>query len=237
MIQMSRVCKAYARSGGAVVYALREISLQVRDREFVAIRGASGSGKSTLLNILGCLDVPTSGTYLLGDEDVTHHSDRELSRVRAERIGFIFQSFNLLPGTTARENVELPMVYARGRVNRKKALELLERVGLKDRADHFAGELSGGQQQRVAIARALVNDPPLILADEPTGNLDSASSGEVMEILTELHREGRTIVLVTHDDAIAANAEREATLQDGVIRADVRLPRLSVTRTSGELVS
>jgi putative ABC transport system ATP-binding protein len=234
---MAKVCKVYARGGGATVHALRDVSLRVEEQEFVAVRGASGSGKSTLLNILGCLDVPTSGAYLLGNEDVSHHSDRELSRVRAERIGFIFQSFNLLPGTTARENVELPMVYAKGCVSRKKALDLLERVGLKDRAIHFAGELSGGQQQRVAIARALVNDPPLILADEPTGNLDSASSGEVMEILTQLHREGRTIVLVTHDDAVAGYAEREVTLQDGMIRWDVCRPQVGISVAKGESAS
>jgi putative ABC transport system ATP-binding protein len=225
MIEMSKVSKTYARAGNSAVHALREISLSIADRDFVAIRGASGSGKSTLLNIIGCLDVPTSGSYLLANEDVSHHSDRALSRARAEKIGFIFQSFNLLPATTARENVELPMIYARGRVNRRKALELLERVGLQDRANHFAGELSGGQQQRVAIARALINDPPLILADEPTGNLDSAASLEVMEILTKLHKEARTIVLVTHDDKIARYSEREVCLHDGTILSDNRLQR------------
>jgi ABC-type lipoprotein export system ATPase subunit len=224
MIEMCRVCKSYQRGGGATVYGLRDISLGIADREFVAIRGASGSGKSTLLNILGCLDVSDSGSYLLAGEDVSRYSDRKLSRVRAERIGFIFQSFNLLPGTTSRENVELPMIYAKGRVNRNKALALLERVGLADRADHFANELSGGQQQRVAIARSLVNDPPIILADEPTGNLDSSASGEVMEILTQLHKEGRTIVLVTHDDAVASYAGREITLHDGATRSDVCIP-------------
>jgi ABC-type lipoprotein export system ATPase subunit len=223
MIQMSRVCKSYKRGGDAIVHALRDISLAIADREFVSIRGASGSGKSTLLNILGCLDIPESGSYLLAGEDVSSYSDRELSRVRAERIGFIFQSFNLLPGTTARENVELPMIYAKGRVSRQKALALLERVGLADRTNHFANELSGGQQQRVAIARSLVNDPPLILADEPTGNLDSAASGEVMDILTQLHREGRTIVLVTHDNTVAGYAGREITLHDGVTQSDVRV--------------
>jgi ABC-type lipoprotein export system ATPase subunit len=222
MIRMSKISKTYVRGGGFLVHALREISLEVANQEFIAIRGASGSGKSTLLNILGCLDVANSGTYLLANEDVSHHRDRELSRVRAERIGFIFQSFNLLPGTTARENVELPMIYAQGRVNRRKALELLDRVGLAERASHFANELSGGQQQRVAIARALVNDPPLILADEPTGNLDSTSSREVMEILAQLHKEGRTIVLVTHDDTIAGYAQRELTLRDGTTRSDVQ---------------
>ena len=224
MIDISNVCKSYSRGENSSVHALRDVSFQVEASEFLAIRGPSGSGKSTLLNILGCLDVPTSGTYRLGGEDVSRYSDRELSRVRARRIGFIFQSFNLLPGTTARENVELPMIYGAGRVDRKKALALLERVGLKDRAGHFGNELSGGQQQRVAIARALVNDPPLILADEPTGNLDTTASKEVMGILQELQREGRTIILVTHDDAVAAYAAREIALRDGAICADLRRP-------------
>ncbi len=222
MIELSQVCKSYLRGENSSVHALRDISFQVEASEFLAIRGPSGSGKSTLLNILGCLDVPTSGTYRLGGEDVSRYSDRELSRVRARRIGFIFQSFNLLPGTTARENVELPMIYGAGRVDRKKALALLDRVGLNDRASHFGNELSGGQQQRVAIARALVNDPPLILADEPTGNLDTAASEEIMCILQELQREGRTIILVTHDDAVASYAAREIVLRDGAISADLR---------------
>ena len=224
MIELSNVCKSYSRGENSSVHALRDVSFQVEASEFLAIRGPSGSGKSTLLNILGCLDVPTSGTYRLGGEDVSRYTDRELSRVRARRIGFIFQSFNLLPGTTARENVELPMIYGAGRVDRKKALALLERVGLQDRAGHFGNELSGGQQQRVAIARALVNDPPLILADEPTGNLDTTASKEIMSILQELQREGRTIILVTHDDAVAAYAAREIALRDGAICADLRRP-------------
>jgi putative ABC transport system ATP-binding protein len=222
VIHLSQVCKTYSRGENSSVHALRDISFEVEASEFLAIRGPSGSGKSTLLNILGCLDVPTSGTYRLAGEDVSRCTDRELSRVRARRIGFIFQSFNLLPGTTARENVELPMIYGAGRVDRKKALALLGRVGLLDRASHFASELSGGQQQRVAIARALVNDPTLILADEPTGNLDTTASKEVMNILQELQREGRTIILVTHDDAIASFAEREIVLRDGAISADLR---------------
>jgi putative ABC transport system ATP-binding protein len=221
LIQLSGVCKNYLRGEHSSIHALRDISFQVACSEFLAVRGPSGSGKSTLLNILGCLDVPSSGTYRLVGEDVSHYSDRELSRVRARRIGFIFQSFNLLPGTTARENVELPMIYGAGRVDRKKALALLEQVGLQDRAAHFASELSGGQQQRVAIARALVNDPPLILADEPTGNLDTAASQEVMMILQQLHREGRTIILVTHDDAVASYASREIILRDGIISSDL----------------
>jgi putative ABC transport system ATP-binding protein len=189
----------------------------VETHEFLAIRGPSGSGKSTLLNILGCLDVPTSGTYCLLGEDVSQYSDRELSRIRANRIGFIFQSFNLLPGTTALENIELPMIYAKGKLDRKKASGLLERVGLLDRANHFGKELSGGQQQRVAVARALVNDPLLILADEPTGNLDTAASQDIMNLLRELNQEGGTIILVTHDDSIAAYAKRQIFLRDGTI--------------------
>jgi putative ABC transport system ATP-binding protein len=222
VIELSHVCKSYLRGETSSIYALRDISFHVEASEFLAIRGPSGSGKSTLLNILGCLDVSTSGTYRLAGEDVSRYSDRELSRVRARRIGFIFQSFNLLPGTTARENVELPMIYGAGRVDRKKALALLDRVGLNDRGSHFGNELSGGQQQRVAIARALVNDPPLILADEPTGNLDTAASEEIMCILQELQREGRTIILVTHDDAVASYAAREIVLRDGAISADLR---------------
>jgi putative ABC transport system ATP-binding protein len=222
VIHLSQVCKSYSRGEHSAIHALRDISFEVETSEFLAVRGPSGSGKSTLLNILGCLDVPTSGTYRLAGEDVSRSTDRELSRVRARRIGFIFQSFNLLPGTTARENVELPMIYGAGRVDRKKALALLDRVGLLDRASHFGNELSGGQQQRVAIARALVNDPPLILADEPTGNLDTTASKEVMNILQELQREGRTIILVTHDDVIASFAGREIVLRDGAISADLR---------------
>jgi putative ABC transport system ATP-binding protein len=222
VIQVTQVGKSYARSESCPVHALRDISFHVEAAEFLAIRGPSGSGKSTLLNILGCLDVPTSGSYRLAGEDVSRCTDRELSRVRARRIGFIFQSFNLLPGTTALENVELPMIYGPGRVDRTKALALLERVGLRDRASHFGNELSGGQQQRVAIARALVNDPPLILADEPTGNLDTTASQEVMNILQELQQEGRTIIMVTHDDVVASFAVREIVLRDGAISADLR---------------
>jgi putative ABC transport system ATP-binding protein len=224
VIDISNVCKTYPRGNNSSVRALQDISIHVEPSEFLAIRGPSGSGKSTLLNILGCLDVPTSGIYRLAGEDISRCSDRELSRVRARRIGFIFQSFNLLPGTTARENVELPMIYGQGRVDRKKALALLERVGLLDRASHFANELSGGQQQRVAIARALVNDPPLILADEPTGNIDTIACQEIMTILQELQREGRTIVLVTHDETVASYAARDVVLRDGVIVADLHRP-------------
>ena len=186
----------------------------------MAVRGASGSGKSTLLNILGCLDQPSSGHYRLDGEDVAKYADKQLSRIRNAKIGFIFQSFNLLPRTTALENVEIPMVYRDGHVDRGRALAVLARVGLATRAHHFATELSGGEQQRVAIARALINTPALILGDEPTGNLDQNAGREVMHLLEDLHREGRTILLVTHDDAIACYASREIVLCDGKVLSD-----------------
>ena len=220
MIEATNVTKTHHREDGTPVTALKQASLEVRVGEFVVIRGPSGSGKSSLLNILGCLDRPTSGVYKLDGEDVSSYSDRKLSRVRAHKIGFVFQSFNLLPRTTALENVEMPMIYAGRGIDRKRALSALERVGLKDRAKHYATELSGGEQQRVAIARALINNPPLILADEPTGNLDSTAAADVMRILQDLNREGRTILLVTHDDSIARYAQREVALKDGSICSD-----------------
>jgi putative ABC transport system ATP-binding protein len=185
--------------------------------EFVVIRGASGSGKSTLLNLLGCLDSPTAGVYRLDGEDVSGHTDTELSHLRSRKIGFVFQSFNLLPRTTAIENVELPMIYGERAVDRARAARALERVGLAHRQRHYASELSGGEQQRVAIARALINDPPLIFADEPTGNLDEAAGHSIMELLADLHDEGRTIVMVTHDPSVAAFAERTLSIRDGVV--------------------
>lgn len=217
MIQIENITKTYARSGGGTVEALKSVTFDISEGEFVAVRGASGSGKSTLLNILGCLDRPSSGSYRLNSEDVARYSDKQLSRVRNAKIGFIFQAFNLLPRTTALENVEIPMVYADGRVDRQRAVAALERVGLASRARHYASELSGGEQQRVAIARALINSPVLVLADEPTGNLDFKAGQEVMALLQELHYDGRTILLVTHDDAVAAYASRELRLQDGTI--------------------
>jgi putative ABC transport system ATP-binding protein len=220
VIELRHVSKAYQRGDGTVVTALCDVSFIIRDGEFVTIRGASGSGKSSILNILGCLDTPTAGAYLLGSDDVSHYSDRQRSRVRNARIGFVFQSFNLLPRTTAVENVEIPMVYSAGPVDRRKALAALQRVGLEDRASHFATELSGAEQQRVAIARALINDPPLLLADEPTGNLDSAAGNSIMTLLTALHRAGRTIVLVTHDEHVASFADRELFLRDGALASD-----------------
>ena len=224
MIEVEHIEKTYQRGGGTPVTALSDVSFTIAQGEFVTVRGASGSGKSSLLNILGCLDTPTSGTYLLSGEDVSNYSDKERSHLRCRRIGFVFQSFNLLPRTTAVENIEVPALYSGEALDRDKALSLLQRVGLADRSDHFISELSGGEQQRVAIARALMNDPPLLLADEPTGNLDSASGESIMELLSDLNKEGRTIVMVTHDQAIAAYAQREFYIRDGVIASDGRPP-------------
>jgi putative ABC transport system ATP-binding protein len=220
MIEVEDISKIYSRGEGETVVALKAISFRIATGEFVVVRGASGSGKSTLLNVLGCLDHPTSGSYRLDGEDVARCSDKQLSRKRNQKIGFVFQSFNLLPRTTAMENVEIPMVYHDGRVDQRRAISALERVGLASRAHHFAAELSGGEQQRVAIARALINSPALILADEPTGNLDLNAGREVMRLLEGLHDEGRTILVVTHDDAIAAYASREIVLRDGIILSD-----------------
>jgi ABC-type lipoprotein export system ATPase subunit len=220
MISIEHLAKTYQRGDGTPVPALRDLSFDIEAGEFVTVRGASGSGKSSLLNIIGCLDTPTSGIYRLAGEDVSRWTDEQRSHLRNQRIGFVFQSFNLLPRTTALENVELPALYTGGPVDRGRARELLGRVGLKDRADHYISELSGGEQQRVALARALMNDPPLLLADEPTGNLDSASGEAVMELLTELNREGRTVVLVTHDERTASYARRELLIRDGLLASD-----------------
>jgi len=220
MIEVSHIARTYTRGDGTPVPALKDISFRIDKGEFVTIRGASGSGKSSLLNILGCLDTPTAGTYRLEGEDVSGYDDRKRSQIRNRKIGFVFQSFNLLPRTTAVENVEIPALYAGGRVDRERALAILGRVGLGERAGHFVTELSGGEQQRVAIARALMNDPPLLLADEPTGNLDTAAGESVMQLLAELHREGRTVVLVTHDENIAAFAQRELLIRDGLLASD-----------------
>jgi putative ABC transport system ATP-binding protein len=227
MIEVTNLGKTYRRGDGTPVEALKDISFLIERGEFVTIRGPSGSGKSSMLNIVGCLDKPTSGAYRLNGEELSGYSDKQLSHVRAWKIGFVFQSFNLMPRTTALENVEIPMIYGPGRVDRNRAMAALERVGLGERAHHYGTELSGGEQQRVAIARALINDPPLILADEPTGNLDSAAGAEVMAILRQLHREGRTVVLVTHDDAVAAYAEREILFKDGVLASDRKVAVLA----------
>jgi putative ABC transport system ATP-binding protein len=228
MIDITNISKIYQRVDGTPVAALRDLSVAIAAGEFVTVRGASGSGKSSLLNIIGCLDTPSAGTYRLAGEDVSAYSDKQRSRVRCRRIGFVFQSFNLVPRTTALENVEIPMVYSGGRVDRAKALATLERVGLADRAHHFPTELSGGEQQRVAMARALMNDPPLLLADEPTGNLDSAAGESIMRLLTALHQDGRTIILVTHDEHVAAYAPRELLLRDGTLVSDVTHSRAAL---------
>jgi putative ABC transport system ATP-binding protein len=219
MIELERISKIY-QMGKIEVPALREVSLKVQAGEMVALVGASGSGKSTLMNIMGFLDQPTGGKYLLEGEDVSQLNDNRLAEMRNRKIGFVFQSYNLLPRTAAVANVELPLIYCGASQKRKKALEALERVGLKARANHKPSELSGGEQQRVAIARALVNNPSLILADEPTGNLDTKSASEIIQIFCQLNREGITIVMVTHEMDIAAQAKRIVRLLDGQIIED-----------------
>jgi len=221
VIQVGDVHKIY-HLGETRVHALRGVTLEIRRGEFVAIMGASGSGKSTFMNILGCLDKPTSGRYLLEETDVSQLEKRQLAAIRNRKIGFVFQGFNLLARTTALENTELPTLYARvGKSERKRrALEALKMVGLAERTDHFPSQLSGGQQQRVAIARALVNQPSILLADEPTGNLDSRTSVELMEIFQGLNDRGLTIILVTHEHDIAQFAKRNIVFRDGKIRRD-----------------
>ena len=226
IIKTLDVCKVYG-SGDYEIKALDNVNLTIGSGEFVAIMGPSGSGKSTMMNILGCLDRPTSGRYFLADEDGSDLNKVQVAQIRNRRLGFVFQAYNLLPRTSALENVMLPLIYSSNgssvseEQQRAQAMAMLEMVGLVDRAEHQPQELSGGQAQRVAIARALINDPTLILADEPTGNLDSKSGNEIMALLSDLHAQGRTIVMVTHDPEIAAYANRVIHFMDGHIEADV----------------
>ncbi|HUB07961.1 MAG TPA: ABC transporter ATP-binding protein [Myxococcales bacterium] len=230
LLDLENVTKTYVL-GDVEVQALRGVSLSIDAGEFTAIMGASGSGKSTLMNVIGCLDRPSSGRYLLAGQDVSQLAKNRLAEVRNRTLGFVFQSFNLLPRTSAVENVELPLLYAgtKGSERRKRALAALEQVGLGDRAYHHPNQLSGGQQQRVAIARALVAGPKVLLADEPTGNLDSKTSLEVMALLQGLGRSGLTVVLVTHEPDIAAHARRVVTMKDGLVQSDQRQKALEAS--------
>jgi putative ABC transport system ATP-binding protein len=235
VIELAGVGKTY-RSGSLEVEALREVTLTIDRREFVAVVGPSGSGKSTLMHIIGCLDVPTTGTYRLAGADVGSLGEDQLADVRNRRIGFVFQQFNLLAYMPAWRNVELPLLYTQvERTERRaRAYAALEQVGLGDRADHRPGELSGGQQQRVAVARALVTEPALILADEPTGNLDSASTAEVLALLDDLHRSGRTIVLITHEHDVAIHAQRTVLIRDGAVVDAAAVPGAGLVALVGD---
>ncbi|UGB32475.1 ABC transporter ATP-binding protein [Metabacillus sp. B2-18] len=226
MIELTSITKSY-KVGQDTLDVLKGISLTINEGEFVAIMGPSGSGKSTLMNVIGCLDNPTSGTYLLGDEDISTYKDEMLAKVRNLSIGFVFQQFQLLPRLTALKNVELPMVYAgyKKKEREERAKQALEKVGLAERVNHLPNELSGGQKQRVAIARSIVNNPKIILADEPTGALDSKTSITIMEQFTQLNLEGTTVILVTHEQEVADYAKRIITVRDGIILSDVERRR------------
>ena len=221
LIKITNIKRAFPL-GNEIVYVLKGIDLEINKGEYVALMGPSGSGKSTLMNILGCLDTPTSGTYVLNGKHVSEMQDDELAGIRNKEIGFVFQTFNLMPRTTALDNVALPMVYAGHSKSERveRATEVLTQVGLNDRMDHKPNQLSGGQRQRVAVARALVNKPSIILADEPTGNLDSKTSVEIMNLFNEIHANGNTVILVTHEEDIAAYAHRIIRLRDGIIESD-----------------
>lgn len=236
LIRIVNLCKVYD-TGSMKVVGLKNINLTIKKGEFVAIMGQSGSGKSTFMNILGCLDRPVLGHYYLDGIDINAMDDNQLSLIRNRKIGFVFQSFNLISRTTARENVELPMTYAHipKRERSERAVRLLERVGLGARTEHLPNEMSGGQRQRVAIARALANDPPLILADEPTGNLDTAASIEIMKLFSELHRDGATVVVVTHEEDIAAFTQRIIRFRDGQIISDKKNEKQDSDDRAGEV--
>lgn len=225
VIKLDKIVKNY-KVGTQVVRALRSVTLNINKGEYVAIMGASGSGKSTLMNIIGCLDTPTNGFYELNKQDVSNLSDDELAEIRNKEIGFVFQTFNLLPRNTALENVMLPLVYAGIRKQQRieKAEKMLNEVGLSDRVLHKPNELSGGQRQRVAVARALINDPCILLADEPTGNLDSKISEEIMQLFADIHRKGNTLIVVTHEESIARHAHRIIRLKDGEVESDQANP-------------
>lgn len=236
IINLNSISRNYVL-GTEVIYALRSITTTIYQNEYVALMGSSGSGKSTLMNIIGCLDTPSGGSYILKGIDVSHMSDNELAEVRNKEIGFVFQTFNLLPRSTALENVALPLVYAGiSKTERdERALKVLSDVGLGDRVKHRPNELSGGQRQRVAVARALVNNPSIILADEPTGNLDTKTSEEIMLLFEEIHRKGNTIIVVTHEEDIARHAHRIIRLRDGLIESDH--PNDRITSASGRKAS
>jgi putative ABC transport system ATP-binding protein len=232
IISINDISRIY-HVGNETIYALRSISLAIKKNEYVALMGPSGSGKSTLMNMLGCLDTPSGGDYFLNGQNVARMSDNELAEVRNKEIGFVFQTFNLLPRLTALENVTLPLVYAGMPKNLRleRGKEVLNQVGLGDRMDHKPNELSGGQRQRVAIARALVNEPSIILADEPTGNLDSKTSIEIMGLFEEIHNKGNTIIVVTHEEDIAQHAHRIVRLKDGLVETDLRNERITKVAT------
>jgi len=236
---VTRALEKHYRMGTETVRALRGVDVEIGRNEYVAIMGPSGSGKSTLMNLIGCLDTPTAGEYILNGHRVAGLEDDELARIRNREIGFVFQTFNLLPRSTAQENVELPLVYAGvpKRERKQRAAEALRSVDLADRMHHRPNELSGGQRQRVAIARALVNNPSILLADEPTGNLDSRTSDEIMGLFQQLHSEGQTIIMVTHEHDIAAHAERVVTLRDGLIESDQRQSPVPAGTANAPLVA